>query len=85
MGREDKMEIPKYLNLDQARQVLAEMGVDLSPRQIKRAADPDIHGRRKLPFFIDPIEGKLKIEKGALVSAYRRLEIEASNNLQSKA
>jgi hypothetical protein len=56
------------------------MGVNLTKRQIKRAADPDIHGRRKLPFFVDPIEGKLKIEKGALVSAYMKLQNEAENN-----
>ena len=54
---------PQYIGLEQARQVLAEMGVALSPRQMKRAADMDARGRRKLPFFLDPIEGKLKIEK----------------------
>jgi hypothetical protein len=42
------------------------MGVALNPRQMKRAADKDAHGRRKLPFFVDPIEGKLKIEKNTL-------------------
>ena len=50
---------PCYLGLDQAREVLAEMGVELSSRQIKRAADPDAEGRRKLPFFVDPVEGRL--------------------------
>jgi hypothetical protein len=77
------MQIPCYLDLKEARRVLAEMGVELSERQIKRAAEPDIHGRRKLPFFIDPITGKLKIERGALVSIYRVLETQAENNLQS--
>ena len=57
------MKEPCYINLEQARQVLAGMGVELSPRQIKRAAEPDAEGKRKLPFFIDPIEGRLKIEK----------------------
>jgi hypothetical protein len=52
-----------YVDLEEARQVLAEMGVALSPRQMKRAADMDARGRRKLPFFLDPIEGRLKIEK----------------------
>jgi hypothetical protein len=33
--------------------------------------------RRRLPFFLDPIEGKLKIEKGALVAVYRTLQVEA--------
>ena len=70
---------PQYIGLEQARQVLAEMGVELNARQMKRAADKDAAGRRKLPFFVDPIEGTLKIEKGTLVDIYRRLQIEAEN------
>ncbi|WP_229736454.1 hypothetical protein [Novosphingobium endophyticum] len=70
---------PCYLDLTQAREVLAEMGVELNERQMKRAADKDAHGRRKLPFFVDPIEGRLKIEKGTLVKIYRELQIEAEN------
>lgn len=73
---------PQYIGLDQARQVLADMGIELSPRQIKRAADKDADGRRRLPFFVDPIEGKLKIEKGSLVEIYQKLQIEAENNLR---
>lgn len=73
---------PHYINLEQARQVLAEMGVDLTTRQVKRAADPDAHGQRKLPFFVDPIEGKLKIEKGTLTEIYRRLQVDAENNVR---
>lgn len=75
---------PQYIGLEQARQVLAEMGVDLNPRQMKRAADKDAAGRRKLPFFVDPIEGTLKIEKGTLVDIYRRLQIEAENEYRKK-
>jgi hypothetical protein len=30
----------------------------------------DAKGKRKLPWFIDPIEGRLKIERNALLSAY---------------
>lgn len=74
---------PQYIGLEQARQVLAEMGVDLNPRQMKRAADKDAAGRRKLPFFVDPIEGTLKIEKGTLVDIYRRLQIEAENEYRN--
>jgi hypothetical protein len=74
------MKIPCYIDLEQAQIVLAEMGVNLTLRQIKRAADPDIHGRRKLPFFVDPIERKLRIEKGSLVKAYMKLQSEAENN-----
>lgn len=65
---------PCYIGLEQARQVLAEIGVELTPRQMKRAADRDAHGHRKLPFFVDPIEGTLKIEKGTLVAIYQQLQ-----------
>lgn len=74
------MNLPCYIDLSQARVVLSELGIKLSERQMKRAAEADIHGRRKLPFFIDPIDGKLKIEKGALVRIYHELEIGAENN-----
>ena len=73
---------PHYLDLEEARQVLAEMGVTLSPRQMKRAADIDARGRRKLPFFLDPIEGKLKIEKNTLRSIYMKAQAQAENNLR---
>ena len=71
-----------YIDLKEARQVLAGMGVALSPRQMKRAADMDARGRRKLPFFVDPIEGKLKIEKNTLRLIYMRVQAEAENNLR---
>lgn len=74
------MKIPCYIDLDQAQQVLSEMGVILTKRQIKRAADKDANGRRRLPFFVDPIERKLKIEKGSLVKAYMKLQNDAENN-----
>lgn len=74
------METPKYIRIDQAREVLAEMGIELSERQIKRAADPDPNGKRKLPFFVDPIDGRLKIEKGTLMRIYREAQINAENN-----
>jgi hypothetical protein len=77
------MTTPSYIGLPEARKLLAEMGVDLSERQMKRAADMDAKGRRKLPFFVDPITGKLTIEKGSLVAAYRRLQVEAENNLRN--
>jgi hypothetical protein len=72
--------MPEYLDLEQARELLAGMGVKLNPRQMKRAADKDATGKRKLPFFVDPIEGRLKIEKGTLVRIYRELQIETENS-----
>ncbi len=76
------MASPRYIDLEEARRVLAEMGVELTARQMKRAAETDAQGRRKLPFFIDPIEGTLKIEKQALIGAYVRRQVEAERNLK---
>jgi len=74
------MHQPCYIDLNQARQVLAEMGVQLNERQMKRAADKDASGRRKLPFFVDPIDGTLKIEKGTLKRIYMELQAQAENS-----
>lgn len=76
------MASPRYIDLEQARKVLAEMGVELTARQMKRAAETDAQGRRKLPFFIDPIEGRLKIEKQTLISIYLRRQVEAERHLK---
>lgn len=73
---------PFYIDLDQAREVLAEMGVELSERQMKRAAEMDAKGRRKLPFFIDPIEGKLKINKNTLIEIYIKRQVDAQKTLR---
>lgn len=75
---------PCYIGLEQARQVLAEIGVELTPRQMKRAADRDARGHRKLPFFVDPVEGTLKIEKGTLVAIYQQLQSEAVRDFVDK-
>ena len=76
------MKQPCYLGLEDARRVLAEMGVNLTLRQMQRAAEQDAQGRRKLPFFVDPIEHKLKIDKDDLLSAYFNRQTEARNNLR---
>lgn len=76
------MKPPCYIDLKQAQGVLSDMGVDLNDRQIKRAADKDAGGNRRLPFFVDPIDGKLKIEKGTLVRIYRELQMQAENNVK---
>lgn len=68
---------PTYLDLDEACAVLAEMNIRLTRRQIKRSSEMDARGRRKLPWFIDPIEGRLKIEKNALLAAYFNRQVEA--------
>ncbi|MCV0386465.1 MAG: hypothetical protein K5821_08525 [Nitrobacter sp.] len=74
------MRQPCYIDLNQARQVLAEIGIELNERQMKRAADKDAAGIRKLPFFVDPIDGRLRIEKGTLIRIYREAQIEAENS-----
>jgi hypothetical protein len=71
---------PHYLDLEEARQLLAEMNVHLTRRQIKRSSDMDARGKRKLPWFIDPIEGRLKIERNALLSVYFNRQAEAERN-----
>jgi hypothetical protein len=76
------MRQPCYIDLEEARQVLATMGVELTAQQMKRAADKDALGRRKLPFFIDPIEGTLKIEKDSLINIYMKRQVEAERNLR---
>ncbi len=74
------MSTPTYISIEGAREVLAGMGINLTSRQIKRAADPDAHGKRKLPFFVDPIDKRLKIEKGTLVEIYNHCQVNAVNN-----
>lgn len=76
------MKQPCYLGLDEARQVLAEMGIHLTERQMQRAAEQDAQGRRKLPFFVDPIQHKLMIDKDDLLSAYFKKQVEAQRNLR---
>ena len=76
------MRVPHYIDLAMAQKVLSDMGIKLNARQIKRAAEPDTNGNRKLPFFVDPIDGRLKIEKQSLVDTYRRAQIEAEKKLR---
>ena len=76
------MKQPCYLSLEEARAVLAEVGIHLTERQMQRAAEQDAQGRRKLPFFVDPIQHKLMIEKDDLLSAYFKKQVEAQNNLR---
>lgn len=72
--------MPIYLDQDQAREALAEMGIALTARQIKRAAEPDARGRRRLPFFRDPIDGRLKIERETLRRLYIDRQVAAENS-----
>jgi hypothetical protein len=71
------MYVPEYIDLNVARGVLAEIGVHLNERQMKRAAEMDAHGKRKIPFFKDPIDGRLKIEKRKLLGIYHNAQLAA--------
>ena len=73
---------PHYIGLEEARQILAQMGVQVTLRQMQRAAEQDAQGRRKLPFFVDPIERKLKIEKNDLIRIYFKRQVEAQINMR---
>jgi hypothetical protein len=48
---------------------------------MQRAAEQDAQGRRKLPFFVDPIESNLKIGKGDLISIYFKIQVDTQQNL----
>ena len=63
------MKQPCYIGLEEGPSGACRNGCQAhSKRQMQRAADMDAQGRRKLPFFVDPIEHKLKIEKDDLLS-----------------
>lgn len=74
------MKQPFYIDLEEARETLAEIGIALTQKQIKRAAEPDGHGRRKLPFFVDPVDKRLKIERGTLLEIYMNCQVQAETN-----
>ncbi|WP_095085261.1 hypothetical protein [Mesorhizobium sophorae] len=69
----------EYIDIDQAREALMQIGIELTRRQMKRAADKDATGVRKLPFFLDPIDGRLKIEKSTLLKIYFKRQVDAEN------
>lgn len=78
------MQGPCFINLKQARQVMADMGIELTDRQMKRASEKDAHGQRKLPFFVDPIDGKLKIDKGVLTKIYMERQVDAQKSIRTE-
>jgi len=72
--------MPQFIDLKEARKVLDDIGICLNERQMKRAAEKDAKGKRKLPFFVDPIDKKLKIEKGTLLKIYNQCQAKAESN-----
>jgi len=71
---------PEYIDLKTARKALHEIGIHLNDRQMKRAAEMDGHGQRKMPFFKDPIDGRLKIEKNKLLGIYVDAQLAADKD-----
>lgn len=74
------MYVPEYIDLKTARDVLEEIGIYLNERQMKRAAEMDALGKRKIPFFKDPIDGRLKIEKRKLLGIYHNAQLVAEKS-----
>lgn len=70
----------QFITIDETIDTLAEIGIHLKLSQMKRAAEPDHNGLRKIPFFKDPIDGRLKIEKATLIGMYETLHSEALAN-----
>lgn len=70
----------QFITIDETIPTLAEIGIEMKLSQIRRAAEPDHNGLRKIPFFKDPIDGRLKIEKGTLIGMYQTLHNRAVDN-----
>ncbi len=68
----------KYLTIEEARATLAELNLKFSPRQMRRIAV-----ERKLPFFPDPANGRLKIAEDELHSRYRSAQNAASKEFDN--
>lgn len=66
-----------FITIDETIETLAEIGIQMKLSQMKRAAEPDHNGLRKIPFFKDPIDGRLKIERATLLGLYQNLHSEA--------
>lgn len=72
----------QFITIDETIDTLAEIGIKIKLSQIKRAAEPDHNGLRKIPFFKDPIDGRLKIDKSTLIGMYQALHSQALENCQ---
>jgi hypothetical protein len=77
------MKPPEYITLTDSVQALSEIGIDVNLRQMQRASEPDAFGKRKLPFFKDPIDGRLKINKQSLLKVYMQCEVDAERNIRN--
>lgn len=72
----------QFITIDETIDTLAEIGIQMKLSQMKRAAEPDHNGLRRVPFFKDPIDGRLKIDKTTLLGMYQTLHREALEHCQ---
>jgi len=72
---------PHYIGLEEARQLLAQMGVQLTLRQ-KCSAPRSKMPRDAASYPSSSIRSKLKIEKDDLISIYFKRQVKAQSNLR---
>lgn len=72
----------QFITINDTIDALAEIGIQMTLPQMKRAAEPDHNGLRKIPFFKDPIDGRLKIDRTTLIGMYSTLHNEALEHCQ---
>lgn len=62
--------VEKYLDREQVREWLAERGVTLNDRQVRRAMEPDVDGKRVIPAVKCPIRKCLIVRQSDLEKLY---------------
>lgn len=67
----------QYVTIDQAHELLAPINPALKKDTLRKAAEPDAAGRRKLPFFKDPLTNKLLIDRKILLDMYQQRQADA--------
>ncbi len=66
----DQAQHQTFLTLNAAADYLKSKGIPVKNTSLRSAAEPDAKGRRKLPFFKDPLSGKLIIDRDDLDRIY---------------
>lgn len=66
----------RYVTKAEALDVLRDMNVSWSKRQIDWTAEPDAAGRRKWPWFLDS-KGVLRIDEGFIRAQFEQRQIKA--------
>lgn len=66
----------RYVDKEGALEVLAEMNIHWTRRQIDCTAEPDSEGQRKWPWFLDA-KGVLRIDEGFIRAQFRESQLQA--------